>query len=81
MNPIKILFDTPPPRIVGHEMLLLASVFAVPSTTKSLFFDDVVRDRESIQSPLVKILAGFAFSQEMSTSAIDYSLIPVKEAF
>ena len=38
----------------------------------------VVLDWESVQSPLVKIWAGFAFKEEMSTSAIDNSLIPLK---
>ena len=44
VNSIKFLFDTSPPRIVGQEMLLLCLSFAVPSTTKSHLFDDVVRD-------------------------------------
>ena len=73
VNSIKILFDTSPPRIVGQEMLFLCLNLAVPSTTRWPLSDDVVRDWESIQSPLVKILAGFDFNQEMSTSAIDDS--------
>ena len=77
MNSIKILLETSPPRIVGHEMLFLCLSFAVPSTTRSPLLDDVVLDGESILSPLVKILDGFAFFQEMSTSAIDDSLIPI----
>ena len=81
MNSIKFLFDTSPPRIVGYEVLFLCFSFAVPSTMGSHLLNDVVRDGESIPSPLVKILAGFAFNQEMSTSAIDHSLIPIEKAF
>ena len=81
VNSIKILFDTSLPRVVGHEMLFLCLSFAVPSTTSSLLLDDVVRDGESIQSPSTEILNGFAFNQEMSTSAMDHSLIPIKKAF
>ena len=54
MNSIKILFDTSLPRVVGHKMLFLCVGFAVPSTVGSLLLDDVVRDGESIQSPLTK---------------------------
>ena len=71
VNSFKLLFDTSPLRIVGYEMLHLCFSFAVPSTTRSPLFNDVVRDWESIQSPLVKMFAGFAFLQEMSTSAMD----------
>ena len=53
VNSIKILFDTSLPRVVGHEMLFLCLSFAVPSTTRW----------ESIQSSLVKMLAGFAFNR------------------
>ena len=81
MNSIKILFDTSLSLVVGHEMLFLCLSFAVPSTTKSPLLDDVVRGGESIQSPLTEILTGFAFNQEMSTSAIDHSLIPINKAF
>ena len=81
VNAIKIIFDTSLSRVVGHEMLFLCLGFAVPSTEGSLLLDDVVRDGECIQSPLTKILTGFAFNQEMSTSAIDHSLIPMKKAF
>ena len=80
MNSFKILFDTSPPRIVGYQMLLLCFSFAVPSVVGSHLLDDVVRNRESIQSSFVKILAGFAFNQEMSAGAIDHSLIPIKKA-
>ena len=45
------------------------------------FLDDIVRYWENIQLPSVKMSAGFIFSQEMSTSAINYSLIPVKKSF
>ena len=76
-----ILFDASLPGVVGHKMLFLCFSFAVASTLGSHLLDYVVRDRESIQSPLVKILAGFAFNQEMSTGAIDHSLIPLKKAF
>ena len=44
VNSIIILFDTSPPRIVGQEMLFLCLNYAVPSTTRSPLFDDVVRD-------------------------------------
>ena len=81
VNSIKNHIETSPPRIVGHEMFFLCLSFAVPSTTRSHLLDDVILDWEGIQSPLVKMLAGFTFSQEMSTSAIDYSLIPMKKAF
>ena len=80
MNSIIIIFDTSLPRVVGHKKLLLCVGFAVPSTVGSSLLDDVVLDGESIQSPLTKILTGFAFNQEMSTNAIDHSLIPIKKA-
>ena len=57
------------------------SFCAVPSTVESHLLGDVVRNWVSIQSPLTKILTGFAFNQEMSTGAIDHSLIPIKKAF
>ena len=50
VNSIKILFDTSLSSVVGHEMLFLCVGFAVPSTVESPLLDDVVRDRESIQS-------------------------------
>ena len=78
--PSNFLFETSPPRIVGYEMLFLCISFVVPNTTRSLFLNDVVLDWESIQSPLMKTLAGFTFFQEMSTSAIENSLIPMKKA-
>ena len=81
VNSIKILFDTSLPRVVDHKMLFLCVGFAVPGTVWSHLLDDVVRDGESIQSPLTKMLTGFAFNPEMSTSAIDHSLIPIKKAF
>ena len=81
VNSIKILSDTSLSRVVGHEMLFLCVGFAMPSTVGSPLLDDVVRDGESIQSPLTKLLTGFAFNQEMSKSAIDHSLIPIKKAF
>ena len=80
VNSVKFLLESSPPRIVGHEMLFLCHSFAVPRTTKSLFFDDVVLDW-SIQSPVVNILAGFAFNQEMLTNAVNDALIPLKKAF
>ena len=64
---------------MGYEVLLLCFSFTVPSTTRSLLLDHIVRDIESIQSPLANILIGFAFSQEMSTGAVNYALIPNKE--
>ena len=67
------------PRIVGHVMLFLCTSFAVPNTTRSVRLE--VRDWGSIQSPLVKILVGFIFDQEVSTSAIDHTLILIKKAF
>ena len=79
VNSIKNIFDTSLPRVVGHEMLFLCVGFAVPSTVGSPLLDDVVRDGESIQSPLTKILTGFAFFQELFTSAIDDSMTPIKK--
>ena len=64
---------------MGHDVLFLCVCFAVPSTVGSLLLDDVVRDGESIQSPLMKIWGWFAFSQETSTSGINSSLIPMKK--
>ena len=81
VNSNKILFETSPSSIVGYEMLFLCVGFAVPSTVGSHLLDDVVRDGQSIQSPLTKVVTGFALNQEMSTSAIDHSLIPIKKAF
>ena len=81
VNSIEILFDTSLPRVVGHAMLFVCVCFAVPSTVGSLLLDDVMRDRESIQSPLTKIVTGFAFKQEVSASAMGHSLIPIKKAF
>ena len=81
MNSFKIFVGTSPSRIKGYEVLLLCFSFTVRTTTRSLLLDDIVRDWESIQSPLVKMSAGFTFSQEMSTSAINYALIPIKKAF
>ena len=48
---------------------------------RSLLLGDTVRDWENIHLPSVKMSAGFIFSQEMSTSAINYSLNPIKKAF
>ena len=79
MNPFKFLFETSPSSIVGYEMLFLCFSSAVPSTSRSLILDNVVLDWESVQSPLIKMLTGFTFFQEMSTSAIDNSLIPIKK--
>ena len=79
VNSILILFNTSLPRNVGHKMLFLCVGFAVPSTAGSLLLDDVVRNWESIQSPLTKILTGFAFNQEVSADAIDHSLIPIEK--
>ena len=72
-------WDISSARCGPHSALCFS--FAVPSTMGSSLLDDVVLDWESIQSPLVKILAGFAFNQGMSASAIDHSLIPIKKAF
>ena len=69
------------PRVMGHEMLFLCVGFAVPCTVGSPLLDDVVRDGKSIQSLLTKNLTGFTFNQEMPTSAIDHSLIPIEKAF
>ena len=77
---IPSFFDTSLSRVMGYGMLFLCVGFAVPSTVGSLFLDDVVRDGESIQSPLTKILIGFTYNQEMSTSAIDHSLILLDKA-
>ena len=81
VNSITILFDTSLPHIVDQIVLFLCFSFAVPSTVGSPLLDDVVQDWESIQSPLVKMLAVFAVNQEVSTSAVDHSLIPIQEAF
>ena len=53
--------------------------YTVPSTMGSPLLDDVVRYRESFQSLLAKFLAGFAFNQEVSASAIDHSLTPLEK--
>ena len=81
MNSFKFLFETSPPCIVGYEVLFLCFSFVVPSTSRSTLLDDAVLDCENVQSPVVKMLPGFTFNQEMSTSAIDYSLIPTMNAF
>ena len=81
VNSFKFLFETSLSSIVGYEMLFLCFGFNVPSTSTSPLGNNVVLHWESIQSPWVKILAGFTFFQEMSTSAIDNSLIPIKKAF
>ena len=44
VNSINILSVTSPSSIGSQEMLFLCLSFAVPSTTRSLLFDDVVRD-------------------------------------
>ena len=75
VNSIIILFDTSLPRVVGHKMLFLCVGFAMPSTVGSPLLDDVVRNWESIQSPLTKIWTGLAFNQDMPTSATSHSLI------
>ena len=82
VNSFKTLFDTSPPSIMGYEVLLpVLQFFSMPSTMRSPLLDDIVRDWENIQLLSVKMSAGFAFNQEMSTSAIDHSLIPIKKAF
>ena len=68
-------FATSLPRVEGEKVLLLCFSFTVPSTMGSLLLDHEVRDRESIQFQFAKLLAGFALNQEVSTSAMDYSLI------
>ena len=78
---IPSFFDTSLSRVMGYDVLFLCVGFAVPTTVWSLLVDDVVRDGESIQSPLTKILIGFTYNQEMSTSAIDHSLILFKKAY
>ena len=50
----------------GPHSTLSVLHFAVPSTMRSPLLDDVVRDWENIQSPFVKVLAGFAFNQDGS---------------
>ena len=76
VNSFKFLFETSPSSIVGYEFSS-----AVPSTSRSPLLDNVVLDWESIQPPLLKMLAGFTFFEEMSTSAKDNSFIPIKKAF
>ena len=54
VNSTKIVLDTSLPRVVGKEMFFLCFSFAVSNTTMSSHFDDVLRNWESIESPLVK---------------------------
>ena len=61
--------------------LFLCFSFSVPSTSRSHLLDDVVLDWECVLPPLMKMLADVTFFQEMSTSLIDNSLIPVKKAW
>ena len=65
VNSFVISFETSLPGVVGHMVLLLCLNFAVPSTMGSPPLDHVVKDRESIQSPFGKVLAGFAVNIEI----------------
>ena len=65
------------PSIPGNMVLFLFFGFAMSSTMTAPFLDHVVRDRECIQSQLVKLSSGFAFNQKLSASAGDNSLIPI----
>ena len=82
VNSTSILFDALLSRIVGQEILFLCFSFAVPSTTRSPLVDDVVRDWESIESPLVKITAaiGQNVSLILCQSKNVHKLIPTKKA-
>ena len=67
--------------LVGNDREFLRNFFwDMPSTMRSPLLDDAVRDWESIQSPIVQVLAGFAFNQEMPAGAIDHSLTPINQA-
>ena len=79
VNSIKIIFDTSLPRVVGREMLFSVPQFCCAEHHEVAPFCWRSANWESIQSPLMKMLAGFAFNQEMSTSAMNHSLIPKKE--
>ena len=54
--------------------------FCRVNTMATPFLDHFVRDRDSIQSQFTKLSSGFDFNQELSASAIDNSLIPIKKS-
>ena len=53
VNSCKNPFDTSLSRIMDYEMLFLCFSFTMPSALKSPLLDDIVRDWENIQVPLV----------------------------
>ena len=63
VNSLKI-FDISLPRIMGFEVLLQCFCSTVPSTMRSSLLDDIVRDWENIQSPLVDTSAEFFLSRD-----------------
>ena len=66
-------------RIPGYMVLFLFFGFAMSSTMTAPFLYHVVRNRECIQSELFKLSSGFAVNEEVSASAVDNSLIPIKK--
>ena len=66
---------------MGNKVLSLFFSLPITIAMRSPFLNDIVRDGENILSPLVKMSAGFIFSQKMPTSAVNDALMPVKKAF
>ena len=48
---------------MGFEVSLLCFSFTILGNMKSSLLDDIVRDWEDIQLPMVKMSAGFILSQ------------------
>ena len=67
------------PRIPSLMELFLFFDIAMSSTMSRSFLSHVVRDRECIQSKFVTLYSGFDFNQELSTGAVDNSLIPIEK--
>ena len=67
------------PRIPGYMVLFLFFSFAVSSTMATPFLDHVVREREWVQSLIIKLSSGFAFNQELSAGTVDNSLAPIEK--
>ena len=57
------------PRIPSHVVFSLYFGLAVSSTMGSAFLDQVVQDRDCIQSLFVELSSGFAVNQALSASA------------
>ena len=72
-------WDISSARCGPHGALFCASDLPCRAHRGCSFLDYVALEWESIQSPLVQMLAGFAFNQEMSTSATDHSMIPIEK--